>query len=475
MRKQSGIINFWRQIGPGFLPFADAASDALPLGRLLRLSLFQLSVGMAAVLLTGTLNRVMIVELSVPAWIVSLMISLPLVFAPLRALIGHRSDTHRSVFGWRRGPFIWFGSLLQFGGLAIMPFSLFILSGDATGHFWVGYIAAALAFLLVGAGMHTIQTAGLALATDIAPRDTRPRVVALLYVMLLGGMAVSSLAFGFLLRDFSQLRLVQIIQGAALVTMALNIIALWKQETRGTAPDASRMEQDFRKSWRRFASRPGAKRLLSATGIGSAAFAMQDVLLEPYGGQVLGMSVSGTTALTAVFATGSILGFALPARWLSRQKEPHRIAATGALTGVAGFTAVILSTAIGGKMLFVPGVALIGVGGGLFAVCTLISTMNLAHNESNGIALGAWGAVQATCTGIAVAVGGAIRDLTVYLGNLEALGPAITGAVPGYEIVYIAEIALLFVALAVIGPLAKHSPDPLSPRMDRLRLEAFPN
>jgi len=104
-------------LGPQALPFADAASKELPLGRLLRLSLFQVSVGMALVLLNGTLNRVMIVELGVSAWLVALMIALPLVFAPLRALIGFRSDWHKSAFGWRRVPYIWFGTMMQFVAL----------------------------------------------------------------------------------------------------------------------------------------------------------------------------------------------------------------------------------------------------------------------------------------------------------------------------------------------------------------------
>ena len=130
----------WMRLGPRFLPFADAATPELPLGRLLRLSLFQVSVGMAVVLLIGTLNRVMIVELGVPAWLVAVMISLPLVFAPFRALIGFRSDTHRSVLGWRRVPYIWMGTLLQFGGLAIMPFALIVLSGDTTGPLWIGQV-----------------------------------------------------------------------------------------------------------------------------------------------------------------------------------------------------------------------------------------------------------------------------------------------------------------------------------------------
>ncbi|MEQ1651028.1 MAG: 30S ribosomal protein S17, partial [Hyphomicrobium sp.] len=181
----------WARLSPSMLPFADVATAELPLGRLLRLSLFQVSVALAVVLLNGTLNRVMIVELGVSSTVVALMVSLPLLFAPFRALIGHRSDTHRTALGWRRAPFIWMGSLLQFGGLAIMPFALILLSGDTIGPSWIGVTGAALAFLLVGIGMHTTQTAGLALATDIAAAENRPRVVAFLYVMLLVGTVVS--------------------------------------------------------------------------------------------------------------------------------------------------------------------------------------------------------------------------------------------------------------------------------------------
>ena len=103
--RQARAATWTRCSAPRFLPFADAATPELPLGRLLRLSLFQVSVGMAVVLLIGTLNRVMIVELGVPAWLVAVMVALPLVFAPFRALVGFRSDTHRSVLGWRRVPY----------------------------------------------------------------------------------------------------------------------------------------------------------------------------------------------------------------------------------------------------------------------------------------------------------------------------------------------------------------------------------
>jgi BCD family chlorophyll transporter-like MFS transporter len=150
-RLSEKLVSRWMRVGSEFLPFADAASAELPLSRLLRLSLFQVSVGVAMVLLIGTLNRVLIVELGVPAWLVSLMVGLPLVFAPFRAFIGFRSDNHRSALGWRRVPYIWMGTLLQFGGLAIMPFALLILSGDTHGPIWIGQVASAFAFLLVGA------------------------------------------------------------------------------------------------------------------------------------------------------------------------------------------------------------------------------------------------------------------------------------------------------------------------------------
>ncbi|UEM22865.1 BCD family MFS transporter [Skermanella mucosa] len=446
----------WTFLTPRLLPFADAATPELPLGRLLRLSLFQVSVGMAIVLLNGTLNRVMVVELGVATWLVAVMVALPLVFAPLRALVGFRSDNHRSVLGWRRVPYIWFGTLIQFGGFAIMPFALIILSGDSTTPTYAGHAGAALAFLMVGAGLHTTQTAGLALATDLATPETRPRVVALLYVMLLAGMVASALVFGWLLAEFSQLRLIQVIQGAAVTTMLLNVIALWKQEPRNpaaTAPDRPR--PGFAESWRTFRQAGRAGRVLVAVGLGTAAFSMQDILLEPYGGQILNLSVGETTALTALLAGGTLGGFALAARRLNRGADPYRLAALGVLVGLAAFSCIIFSAPLESPLLVRIGAVLIGFGSGLFVVGTLTAAMALAREGESGLALGAWGAVQATAAGVAIAAGGGIRDLVSSLGTQGLLGPALTDPSVGYGAVYYLEIILLFATLAAIGPLVR--------------------
>ncbi|MBX9931790.1 MAG: BCD family MFS transporter [Methylobacterium sp.] len=444
------------RLGPGILPFADAATAELPMGRLLRLALFQVTVGMAAVLLIGTLNRVMIVELDVPAWIVAVMLSLPLVFAPLRALVGFKSDTHRSMLGWRRVPYIWFGTLLQFGGLAIMPFSLLILSGDTTGPAWPGHVAAALAFVMVGAGLHTTQTVGLALATDLAPAHARPKVVALLCAMLLVGMVVSAVVFGLALANFSPVRLIQVIQGAALVTLVLNGIALWKQEPRDPSRTArSAPRPAFSESWAAYAGSGLARRRLVATGLGTAAFSMQDILLEPYGGQILRLPVAATTALTALLALGGGIGLYLAARWLNRGGDPFRVAASGAVVGIAAFSAVVFAAPLFSAQLFASGVLLIGLGGGLFAHGTLTASMAKAGPEEIGLALGAWGAVQASAAGVAIAASGILRDVTSHLALSGALGEALNDPATGYLVVYHIEIALLFATLVAIGPLVR--------------------
>ncbi len=471
----AALVKGLTRIGPRWLPFADAASPELPLGRILRLSLFQIAVGMATVLLVGTLNRVMIVELNVPAALVATMVCLPFLFAPLRALIGYKSDTHRSVLGWRRVPYIWFGSLLQFGGLAIMPFALLVLSGDGVGPVLYGQIGAALAFLLVGAGLHTTQTAGLALATDLATPATRARVVALLYVTLLVGMVASGLVFAWLLADFTPLRLIQVVQGAAVVTMALNVVALWKQEVRNPARTAAHLERPaFRTMFRQFIARPRAGRFLVAVALGTAAFNMQDIILEPYGAQVLKLSVSGTTILTALLAAGSLAAFALAARMLAAGVDPYRLAGLGLVSGLVAFPCVIFAGAIDAPALFRLGTALIGFGGGLFAVSTLTIAMELEEGVHNGLAVGIWGAVQASAAGIAIALGGGVKDGVEALIATGALGSGFSDASTAYSAVYHIEVALLFATLVAIGPLVRSAGAARSVPSTRFGLAEFP-
>ena len=440
-----------------YLPFADAASTELPLPRLLRLSLFQAAIGMTMALLVGTLNRVMIVELGVPAWWVALSVGLPLVFAPLRALIGYRSDTHPSALGLKRLPYLWMGNLLMFGGLAVMPFALLLLSDPPEGSVWAGRLGAAMAFLLVGAGMQITQTAGLALASDVTPDDKRPRVVALLYSMLLVGMVVGSGLLGWLLVDFTPMRLIQVVQGAAVLVVVLNLTSLWKQEARQSRRGA-REPDGFSRNWKRLMALPKMRRFLWTVGLGTAAFSMQDIVLEPFGGEVLHLGVGLTSSLTALSAGGALFAFVLSARLNARGMDSCRLAALGALLGLPAFACVIFSAPLESANLFRFGACLIGFASGLFSVGMLMTAMAFPERELTGMVMGAWGAVQATAAGAAMALGGVLRDTVGGLATSGWLGVPLNSPATGYSFVFHLEIYLLFVVLIALGPLVRRSP-----------------
>ena len=192
-----------------------------------------------------------------------------------------------------------------------------------------------------------------------------------------------------------------------------------------------------------FRSGDQALRRLWLIGLGTMAFAMEDVLIEPYGGEILGLSVSATTSLTATLALGGLIGFGYASRVLTRGADPMRIAGLGALVGLPAFVCVMAAAPFQSAALFSTGILLIGVGGGLFGHGTLTSTMNRATAGQEGLALGAWGAVQATAAGLAMAAGGLIRDLVA----------ATSGSLAGYLSVYGLELAMLVCVLALLPPL----------------------
>jgi BCD family chlorophyll transporter-like MFS transporter len=446
----SGRINSaWRWLGQKMQPFAEVVTEELPFPRLARMALFQLSVGLTAALIIGTLNRVMIVELHLPAWLVSIMISLPLVFAPARAVIGFKSDQHESAFGWKRLPYLWFGTLAQWGGLSIMPFALIVLSGDShIAPHLVGPIAAGLAFLLVGAGMHTVQTAGMALATDVTPEKSRPAVVGMLCVMLLAGICIGALGYGFLLRHFSELRLIQVVQGSAVLILFINGFGMWKQEPRRARSTAAVVaaKPDMAQAWAAFRAQPQSLRRLVTIGLGTIGLSMQDILLEPYGGQVLHLTVGQTTQLTAALAAGGLTGLAFAGRFLRAKTDPYRVAASGLIVGLFAFACVVMAAPMTAPPLFAMGVFGIGLSGGLFLVGTLSDAIGRAATGMSGLALGTWGSVQAVAAGTAIAFGGVFRDIIgAYTNNPTA----------GYDAVYTVEIVLIFVTLIALGPLVR--------------------
>jgi BCD family chlorophyll transporter-like MFS transporter len=204
------------------------------------------------------------------------------------------------------------------------------------------------------------------------------------------------------------------------------------------------------------------RRFLWTLGIGTFAFNMQDIVLEPYAAEILKLDVGMTSALTALSSGGALLAFLLSARWLTGGLHACRLASLGVLLGLPAFAMVIFSGPLEAAWLFRIGVCLIGFSGGLFSVGMLVNAMSMGQDDGQlgdlgGLLIGTWGAVQATSAGAAMALGGVVRDGVSVLAMSGALGEALVTPITAYSFVYHLEIYLLFVVLVALGPMLRAS------------------
>lgn len=254
----------------GFHRIGDWYNRKLPpesRGGIFRLGLFQFAIGLSLALVLGTLNLVLIDHLSFSAatslGVISLfslagggamlttltdlfnrltgnilavsaagmvlLLACHTVIAPLRAVIHQRSSRPRAQGKWRI-PYILVGVILIFGGLALGPFALILLTGKGVVAFWVALIIYLGVFLAYGTGVSIAQTIYLALVNDITLPHERGPVYSVLGVMLILGVVSSSIALTFLLIGASEVMLVRVMQGAAMVFLALAVVSLWRQE-----------------------------------------------------------------------------------------------------------------------------------------------------------------------------------------------------------------------------------------------------
>ncbi len=412
-----------------------------------RLGLFQFGIGLSLAPITGTLNRVLIDDVGISAAAVALLIALHYFASPVRAVIGYRSDKSRSQGKWRT-PYIVLGVMLTYGGLALAPFSLILLGGHGILSYWPALIVCIAIFLAYGAGVGIVETVYLALVSDITPQHERGKVLSVLWMMLIMGTVVSAIVVSNLLVDYSHLLLIQVMQGSALWFVILTVIALWGQEQLN--PDGSirsnletvRVRLSLWESLRLLSGEQVLKGLFVVIFIATMAFATHDVLLEPYGGQVLGMSVAATTQLTALWGIATILGVLLAALFLWRKLAPVLLIGLGCAVGLCGFGVISYASDAALVGPFQVGVGLISLGRGLFLVSSVILVMSLTDVSHAGLFLGIWGIVQALAQGIGTIGGGIVRDLAHYQTGSVVLG---------YTVVYTTSLTLLLIVVLLLA------------------------
>ncbi len=412
-----------------------------------RLGLFQFGIGLSLAPITGTLNRVLIDDLGISAAVVALLIALHYFVSPIRAFIGYRSDKSRSLGKWRT-PYIVLGVMLTYGGLACAPFSLILLGGHGTISFLPALIICIAIFLAYGAGVSIVETVYLALVSDITPPQERGKVLSVLWMMLILGTVVSAVIVSRLLVNYSHVALIQVMQGSAVWFVVLTVLALWRQEELN--PDGSiksdlktvRVRLTLWESLRVLSGQQVLKGLFVVIFIATMAFATHDVLLEPYGGQVLGMSVSATMQLTALWGVATITGVGLAAFGLWRKFPPVLLIGLGCAVGLFGFGVISYASDIALVGPFQVGVGLISLGRGLFLVGSVILVMSLTDVSHAGLFLGVWGIVQAMAQGTGTIGGGIVRDLAQYQTGSVVLG---------YTVVYVGSLTLLLIVLLMLA------------------------
>lgn len=414
--------------------------------KIFRLGLIQFGIGLSLAPISGALNRVLITEMEIPASSVALLIAMHYFISPIRAMIGYRSDKARSMGKWRT-PYIVLGVMLTYGGLACAPFALILLSGDGTVPFTVAMMVCMGIFLAYGAGINILETIYLALVSDITPEEDRGKVISMLWVMLILGTVVSAVIVSAMLINYSHKLLIQVMQGSAITFVILTTIALFNQEK--LRPDGSivsnreivRVRLGLWESVRRLSGHRALQGLFFVIFVATLAFATHDVLLEPYGGQVLGMTVSETMGLTALWGIMTIVGVGSAGYLLWKQHSPALLMGLGCAIGLLGFATVTFASHDALVNVFRLGIAFISVGRGLFVVGSVILVMSLVDVNHAGLFLGIWGIVQAMAQGIGVIGGGLMRDIAqTYFGNVTL----------GYTAVYMTSLSLLLIVVLLL-------------------------
>ncbi len=414
----------------------------------LRLGLFQFGMGLSLAPLTGTLNRALIDELAIPAVAVGFLISIHYFVSPIRAMIGYRSDQARASGQWRT-PYVVLGAVLTYGGLACAPFSLLLLTTNPNAliTFWPALLICTAIFIVYGIGVNIVETIFLALVSDITPPGERGRVLAVLWIMLVLGTVVSSVIMSMLLHSYSHLRLIQVMQGSAVIFLLLTLVALWGREKLkpngqiDSDLEAVRVRLQLGETigmlWRQTTLRT----LFLVLFLATLGFATHDVLLEPYGGQVLGMSFADTTMLTALWGMAMLFAIGVAGVLLWQGRSAVTLIVVGCALGALGF--LVISMAGGAAMVqpFRGGVWLIGMGRGVFIVASIALVMSLTDVGHAGLFIGLWGVMQAIAQGFGTIGGGLVRDIVQHQTGSVLLG---------YTVVYRSSLALLMLSLVLV-------------------------
>jgi len=401
-----------------------------------RLAGFPLAYGMSGALIGGTLNRVMIADLGMPASLVAVFFTVPMLVSPLRVWFGYRSDRY-PFMGRRREPYIVLGALLIGLGIVVVSSLITRLSGPAA-----LAVPVLLAFVVYGIGRNLGHNTFQALVSDRFSGRERTRAATLYEVATLLGMVAGSAIIGKTLETYDPVRLVAVAWWVALALLMLALSAAIGQEryaiVAGGAAERARAIPFGTVLRQIVVADPQVRRfflLVLFTFVGTLA---QDIILEPYGALVLHMNVGETTRLTSFWGLGVLISMLLSGTVLLRRFGHLAVLRAGIIASILVFLGLIIAGFMGKPGLMKGMVFLMGLGTGLAGAGMLSAAISFTTRIRAGMLMGVWGVANLVGHAAGSLMGGTVVDLVrATTGNNLA----------AYGTVFALEVIMLIVAL----------------------------
>jgi BCD family chlorophyll transporter-like MFS transporter len=410
---------------------------------IVRLGLIQTGLGAIVVLTTSTLNRVMVIELAMPAILPGALVAIHYVLQVFRPAWGHGSD-----LGARRTPWIVGGmAVLATGGLMAS-----IATAWMTTQPLFGIALAVVAFCLIGAG---VGAAGTSLLVLLAKR-TDDNV----WVMMIAGFIVTTVVAGHWLDPFSPMRLIIVSGSVSVAAMVLTIIGVWGVEGGSVAraqlvSRSSTRQPSFRDAFMEVWHEPKSRRFAIFVFVSMLAYSAQDLILEPFAGAVFAFTPGETTKLSGVQHAGTLIGMALVpligAVYPRSRVNLQLWTVGGCLASAIALLCLAAAAIVGPSWPLRETVFMLGVTNGAYAVAAIGSMMVLisaGDEKREGVRMGLWGASQAFAFGIGGFLGTLASDIARYV---------LTSAALSYFAVFASE-AGLFVIAAVMAVWVHRAP-----------------
>ncbi|MCB0044095.1 MAG: BCD family MFS transporter [Caldilineaceae bacterium] len=396
--------------------------------RIIRLTMVHIGVSITVVPVTSTLNRIMIADMGMSATLVGILVALPYLLSPLQVLVGNWAD-RRLLWGLRRSPWILIGGLMAAFGSYFTAHAAYILYARPN----LGLALAVIAFVFWGMGVNIASVSYLSLVSDLTEGSEgwRSRAVSVMWTAMILSTITVSIMLSVMLTPYPNVLNaageVAVYNAFGLVWLIASVLILFGAARLEPKPDPNIVAHNSAdnpvEAYRLLAANPSARRFFVYLLLILISIHAQDVLLEPFGADALGMPPAATSRLTAIWGIGVLLTLTVGLymlRWLGKKRS----AAMGALVTAVAFGLIIVTGLAGSANAFMAAVFLLGLGGGLMTVSNLSLMLDMTVPQAAGLYMGAWGVANFAGQALGNIASGLLRDTTLLLTGNRLFGYA---------------------------------------------------